>query len=174
MEIRRSFNVTATYYSDTGSLESLTWRNDIGQKEAPGGFPARVFFYRSGNIRQLFWYKADKLHRDNDLPADLGFKNNSRLEINWALWAQDGKEHRDGDLPSAISIDDEDGRVSMLQFCRYGEECGIGNKPYFIWINPDGTTEDESGNPIDVDLSEYDGDLPRPPPFGRRPFPELA
>ena len=43
-----------------------------------------------------YWYKNDKSHRDEDLPAII-FPSNSQK------WYQNGELHRDGDLPAVIS-----------------------------------------------------------------------
>lgn len=167
------YKIEAEYRKEKGQLLSLTWLNDKGECEAPDGLPSTIYYYPSGNIQRLVWHKAGKRHRENDLPADITFFDTSKGDIQYATWFWQGLEHREGDLPSCIGIDDADGRVCVLQFCRHGEECGIEGMPYYVWITPEGQTEDEDGNPLDVDLSRlsrYHGDLPRPPPVIHPPI----
>ena len=162
---RTKYSVEQVNYPGAEKLRALRWFNSNGQKEAPAGLPAHIEFYPSGNVREMYWYKADKLHRENDLPAHVSFKDSPDDEVTWAVWSINGKEHREGDLPSCIKIDENDGRVCVLGFCRHGENSGAGSLPHYIWINPDGSTEDDGGYPIDVDLSRFQGELPRPPPI---------
>ena len=44
------------------------------------------------------WYKNNKYHRDNDLPAIIELSGDQ-------FWYQNGKYHRDNDLPAVITID---------------------------------------------------------------------
>lgn len=46
-----------------------------------------------------FWYKAGKLHRDNDLPAI------ERVRGVIKEWYKNGEQHRDGDKPAIECAD---------------------------------------------------------------------
>jgi hypothetical protein len=45
--------------------------------------------------RNFRWYRNNKLHRDNDLPAFVTYSESA--------WYQNGKLHRDGDKPALLS-----------------------------------------------------------------------
>ena len=168
--ISRKYILDVSENKTTGNLQTLRCLNRDGQKEAPGDLPSEVEFYPSGNVKRMTWHRADKKHRDHDCPANLLFKDTPSFEVTSASWHQQGKEHREGAVPSHIMIDENDGRVCLMQFCRHGEECSVDGLPPYIWINADGSTEDEGGYPIDVDLSRFQGELPRPPPVTPPPF----
>ena len=52
--------------------------------------------YKIDEYGNQLWYKNGKLHRDNDLPAEI-YPNGSQC------WYKNGKRHRDNDLPAIIS-----------------------------------------------------------------------
>lgn len=63
-----------------------------------------------GNFRVLRWYNEQhRLHRDDDLPAEVYIVHNCNTIINSCdatvkeVWYQHGKKHRDGDKPALIS-----------------------------------------------------------------------
>lgn len=148
------YEVEVIYYQNTDDVRKLIWRNSLCQKEAPDDMPSEIELFPSGNIYSLTWHKADKRHREGDLPAIVTFWDKPALEIASADWYSDGLAHREGSRPSTIQIR-EDGRVCTLMFCRHGEDCGVDNLPYFIGINDDGTLEDEDGRPIPGSLDDW-------------------
>ena len=87
-----------------------------------------------------------------DLAADYHFSIDGKVRA--LRWMKGDEEHRDHDLPSKIQIDSETRRIKLLGFCQNGQKykhpCGHA----YIWLEPDGTTKDENGLPIDVDLSK--------------------
>lgn len=64
----------------------------FGKLNRPGGLPAQSGGYAT------YWYKNDKYHRDNDLPAVVGMSGAEEWYIN-------GVRHRDGDGPAVIKPD---------------------------------------------------------------------
>jgi antitoxin component YwqK of YwqJK toxin-antitoxin module len=54
-----------------------------------------VIFLNDNKVETQEWYKNDKLHRDNDMPAMI--IHNGTQE-----WYQNGQLHRDNDLPAVI------------------------------------------------------------------------
>ena len=163
--IEKNFILKQIESEATGKLDTLRCLNQNGQREAPGDLPAEIDFYPSGNVRRMGWYQTDQLHRDNDLPANLIFKDTPDFEVTWAVWYQRGQKHRSHGLPSSIQIDEDDGRVRGLGFCHHGKPSGVAGEFAFVCIEPDGSTVSEGGDPIDIDLSPFHGELPRPPPF---------
>lgn len=166
----RRYTVETTTFEECGSIRSLCWYAPDGELDAPAGFPALVIFYQTGRIRQMAWYSDGKLHRDHDMPANVFFNDSDREQIIHAIWYQHGQEHRDGDMPSSIHIEPETERICGLGFKRHGigrEEEGL---PGELWIECDGTLVNGDEESIEVDLSHFAGNLPRPPPIGRPPF----
>lgn len=153
-------------------LSSLHFYNDKREFDSPGQgqLPANIIFYPSGNVREMWWYRDGVHHRENDLPAFIEFADNPNNQIIHASWHMNGQEHREGDLPSTIMVCEYTNEVTLLQFRRHGADHSIDGLPPYIWINCDGSTEDEDGKPIEVDLSRYHGDLPRPPKTTIPPF----
>lgn len=167
---RAIFSVEITYYSGTDQVHEMEWRDSEGKAGAPSNFPSEVYFYRSGNVERMIWKHQGQMHRDGDLPANIGFKDSASLEILDASWHQHGEEHRDGDLPSWICIDPDDGRVCGLSFKTHDVGRDEEGLPGYVWLNADGSMEDEDGQPMDCDLSRFEGDLPRPQAATRPPF----
>lgn len=167
---RERYYVDITYFSGSDQIHKMQWRDSEGKLGSPAHFPSGIHFYRSGNVERLIWKRHDQIHRDRDLPAKIVFKDSTALEVIDASWHLHGEEHRDGDLPSWISIDPDDGRVCGLGFKRHGVGRDDVGLPGYVWINADGSMEDEDGQPIECDLSRFEGDLPRPPPATRPPF----
>lgn len=66
-------------------------------------------------------------------------------------------------MPSSIMLNEGGDRVCLLTFCKNGRQHDSEGLPGYIWINEDGSTEDEEGHPINVDLSRFGGSPPRPP-----------
>lgn len=162
-EEKLEYRVEVLKKKETDKLRYIRWFKPNGQSEGPGDLPAEISFYPSGNIERMTWFQAGFIHRDGDRPANIIFKDNPDYEVKWAVWYQYGKEHRDGHRPSGIMIDEEDGRVCLLQFCH--QNIGRDNEglPGFVWIEADGSTVDEDGYPIDFDLSRLGEELPQPP-----------
>lgn len=167
---RSIYSVEIIYFSDTDRIHEMKWHDSDGKAGAPADFPSRIYFYLSGNIERMIWECQDQMHRDGDLPANIGFKDSATLEILDASWHRHDDEHRDGDLPSSIYIDPEDGRVCCLGFKRHGVGRDDEGLPGYVWINSDGSMEDQDGEPMHCDLSRFGGDLPRPPSTDRPPF----
>lgn len=165
-----TYTVKVEHLEGVDQIQSLEWYDGDGKRGAPGDLPSRVSFYRSGNIRRMIWDDNDQIHRGNDLPASIGFKDSAALEILDASWHQHDEEHREGDMPSSIFIDPDDGRVCGLGFKKRGIGRDEEGLPGYVWINSDGSMENEDGEPMDCDLSRFQGDLPRPPPARRPPF----
>ena len=51
--------------------------------------------YKIDRFGTQFWYRNNKKHRDNDLPAEIHADGSQ-------YWYQNGKYHRDNDMPSLI------------------------------------------------------------------------
>ena len=51
--------------------------------------------YKNDKFGSQYWYKNGKLHRDNDLPAEI-------TSIGSQHWYKNGQIHRDNDLPAEI------------------------------------------------------------------------
>jgi len=60
--------------------------------------------YEDGTVRRHYlngdkvWYKNGKIHRDNDLPAQVDANGHK-------AWYKNGKQHRDNDLPAVEYTD---------------------------------------------------------------------
>ena len=164
MFVQEEFKVKSLYYEGTKDLRLLEWYNSDGELEAPGDLPSLVEFRPSGHVERLEWHRAGQMHREGDLPAFVRFGSGPDFQVVHAAWYVNGGQHRQGTLPSMIQIDEASGRVCTLMYCRHGEDSGVGDLPYFIGIEPDGTTVDEDGVPINVDLrSHFPKGLPQPP-----------
>lgn len=155
---------------DDDCLESLQWLNSDGAIEAPDDFPAEVSFYPSGNIEQMIWRRAGQIHRDNDQPANITLKDTPNLEVLSASWHMDGMDHREGELPSAVYFDQQDGRIRGFEFRKFGQGREDEGLPGYVWINDDGSTENEDGEPVAFDTARFCGELAQPPPVQRAPF----
>ena len=70
------------------------------------------------------WWRNDKLHRDNDMPAIVSAYGKQE-------WWKDGKRHRDGDMPATIRAD------GKQEWRRNGKRHRDGDMPAIIYA--DGT-----------------------------------
>ena len=169
-----TYTVDIIEYKGSDNLFKMVFKAPNGYTEGPGNFPAEVDFHPSGNVKLMAWKDRGKPHRDDDKPAILTFVDRPGLLIESASWYQHGEMHRAGMLPCWIHIDTENDRVNGLMFLRHGVSREDEGLPSYVWIEPDGTTVDEGGHPIECDLSRFGDHLPRPPAVELPPFLALS
>jgi hypothetical protein len=99
-------------------LKDIFWYRD-GKLHRDGDLPALIWADGS-----QYWFKHGKLHRDGDLPAQI-HSNGTQL------WYQHGKLHRDGDLPAAICS------IGTQSWYQHGKRHRDGDLPALI--RADGT-----------------------------------
>ncbi len=78
------------YYTVIEVYNKCTQYKFCGKLHRDNDLPAEIWKYGT-----QAWYQHGRLHRDNDLPAEI-WENGSRY------WYQHGKQHRDNDLPAEI------------------------------------------------------------------------
>jgi hypothetical protein len=91
-----------------------------------------------------YYYKDDKLHRDNDLPAEV-WPNRGKV------WFQNGLKHRDGDLPAEEWVCEtkfwfKNGKLHRLA----GPAVTYSNKVECYYINDKELTKEEHANHPEV------------------------
>ena len=89
-----------------------------------------IYYYQEYNglsyLVRVEYYKNNRLHRANDLPAMLVYENHENIRektishiVRLEKWYKDGKVHRDGDLPANIqyyckSLYDDEGKLQKV------------------------------------------------------------
>jgi hypothetical protein len=94
-----------------------------------------ISYYQNGNIRKEEYFKNDKRHRDDDLPACIKYYENGNKET--VHYYIEGKLHRELDLPSII-IYCEFGFKSMEIYCKQGKYHRENDLSSFTCYNVDG------------------------------------
>lgn len=164
--------VTTKFNVHTGCLQALEWRNAAGQLDAPGDLPAQVSFSPGGVIREAFWWRGGKQHRDGDLPARIHFDELGRPSS--FEWLKNGLEHRDAGKPSYIQF--IDGTLSMpvhIEWNVAGERLRPGHEIDHYSFDEQGNAGHEDGF-IDYEFPGFEpGWLPTPTPTLVMPHPLL-
>lgn len=87
---------------------------------------------KTGALVSERWFKDNQLHRDDDLPATIGYING----ILWQHWYQHGEEHRES-MPAVLATNST-GMVLSEVWCRAGKRHREGGLPAYILRNADG------------------------------------
>jgi hypothetical protein len=78
--------------------DERTWhKNGTLSVHRDNNLPAREYYEPDGTtVRESIWYKDGQIHRDDDEPAWIDYKNQTMK------WYKNGEPHRDGDMPAVI------------------------------------------------------------------------
>lgn len=107
----------------------------IEEYKAETTYSKRITYYKNDKIHrdndlpaveyasgEKHWYKNGQKHRDNDLPA-VEYAERTKC---WKWWYKDGQRHRDNDLPAAEFPD------GTKEWYRNGQLHREGDKPAII------------------------------------------
>lgn len=90
-----------------------TYRNNLGQlHSADNDTPARSSSTKFGQPLKEFYFGGE-LHRENDLPAFIGFIEQGGKASFVAGWFINGRAHREGDNPTAVEHNVADDVVTI-------------------------------------------------------------
>lgn len=113
----------------------------------------RVSYDSYGNKESEAWFKNDKFHRDNDLPAAIQYFSNGLIRSE--EWFKNSRLHRDGDKPAFI-VYYYNGNIIYYKYYKFGHLHRENDKPALIEYYLNGNIKNEMWFTISNKIRSYD------------------
>lgn len=99
------------FYSFKSSIDKSECKCHPNSYENLNEFESKIY---PGGLEIKYWYKNGKLHRDEDLPAEIAYRvDGSKL---YEKWYKNGMIHRINDKPALIEYDEDNNIICKIWY----------------------------------------------------------
>ena len=110
--------IGAYFFFFKAPAQTERWRNAAGQLHRDNDLPAPIGYYENGEIAYENWYLDGLPHRENDQPAFKVYWESGEIERE--KWYLNGELHREDNQPAVI-VYDESGEIVSEEWHLDGE-----------------------------------------------------
>lgn len=130
----KDYRVQAAFDEPTMQLTGITWYNENNRIAGPGDLPAETVYYQNGTPRLEIWKKEGLMYRQNDLPTQVHYSEETGKPVCFEWYNWKGLMHRGDDKPAFVQFNENSGLISV-EFMKNGGYDREENKPNTLEFN---------------------------------------